>query len=603
MLSAQSQAHSRDTRSDCNPHASHSRNDRPTTNSYCHKDTSHSDRHRDVDHANSHTSDFEDVNMFIKNVSPSVLQCVQAEKNELRATNKNQERELANKENTELNVSSRSRKRKSVTQFTEAEVKEIKELAAKFTYMSSLWIRNLPSTFKLNLDDDYDVAHRFRDISSKCQGHLHDLLDVIPEKWHELMKEDTFYSIFNAEMNQQHSNGSTHVRHETGTAILSCKDIDLESGKNHFQAFGALIGWKPEGYYDPYCKILYKDYAGVHDLFSFNESFVGQAYKALVQGPSSVKNKDGSGAGKCLTLDKNWCIESVTPGAIAASAIYACFAASADDNFQPIGSKMKIPYLDDFELYLKFITDGLRLKKKFVLELIDEWNEQLYPSMDDGSVNGVMKGKNKERLANLSMIDKDLLEASEASEEEQEEANDDHDGDMNMDVNEGEGNDKDNGPSDGDGDGEHNRISVDDREENDFFGVDEPLQLNHNRCRDSSPNMLATQKPRPRPHLRISSGVGDAEERQHYSVSEDGRHPAVQHQYPLRQRENESTPHPLPKPTTKCKSMVVVESDSDSEGQNSVPLNVTVVTSAKELRNLHSGAKSAMRKKRKKTKH
>ncbi|KIJ48303.1 hypothetical protein M422DRAFT_162803, partial [Sphaerobolus stellatus SS14] len=289
----------------------------------------------------------------------------------------------------------------------------------KFTYMSSLWIRNLPSTFKLNLDDNYDVAHRFRDILSKCQGHLHDLLD------------------FNAEMNQQRSNSSTRVRHETGTAILSCKDIDLESGKNRFQAFGALIGWKPEGYYDPYCEILYKDYAGVHDRNKILRSpYLIQV--SLVQGPSSVKNKDGSGARKHLTLDKIWCIESVTPGAIAASAIYARFAASADDNFQPIGSKTKISYLDDFELYLKFITNGLRLKKKFVLELIDEWNEQLYPSMDDGSVNSVMKGKNKERLANLSTIDKDLLEASEASEEEQEEANDDHDGDMNMDVNEGE---------------------------------------------------------------------------------------------------------------------------------------------------------------------
>ncbi|KIJ25402.1 hypothetical protein M422DRAFT_86649, partial [Sphaerobolus stellatus SS14] len=266
----------------------------------------------------------------------------------------------------------------------------------KFTYMSSLWIRNLPSTFKLDLDDDYDVAQRFRDTSRKCQGHLRDLLD------------------FNAEMNQQHSNSSTRVRHETGTAILCCKDTDLESGKHRFQAFGALIGWKPEGYYDPYCEILYKDYAGVHDHNKiFHSPYLIWAYKALVQGPSSVKNKDDSGTGKRLILDKIWCIESITPGAIAASTIYARFAASADDNFQPVGSKTKIPYLDDFELYLKFITDGLRLKKKFALELINEWNEQLYPSMDDGSVNGIMKRKNKERLASLSAIDKDLLEASE----------------------------------------------------------------------------------------------------------------------------------------------------------------------------------------------
>ena len=52
------------------------------------------------------------------------------------------------------------------------------------------------------------------------------------------------YWQFNAEMNQQRSNGSTRVRQEAGTAIFNCKDSDLETGESRFKTFGKLIGWQ-----------------------------------------------------------------------------------------------------------------------------------------------------------------------------------------------------------------------------------------------------------------------------------------------------------------------------------------------------------------------
>ncbi|KIJ43434.1 hypothetical protein M422DRAFT_253317 [Sphaerobolus stellatus SS14] len=99
------------------------------------------------------------------------------------------------------------------------------------------------------------------------------------------------------------------------------------------------------------------------------------------------------------------------------------FAASADDNFQTIGARTKIPYFDDFELYLRLITEGLQLKKKFAIGLIEEWNQELYPNTYSGNPNGSMSGKNNERPDSLKFIDEDLLEASGQEEEQEDEGN------------------------------------------------------------------------------------------------------------------------------------------------------------------------------------
>ncbi|KIJ52076.1 hypothetical protein M422DRAFT_243663 [Sphaerobolus stellatus SS14] len=503
-------------------HTSHSVHNNCTSHSDCSNRTSPSD--------NSNESADEDFSRILKELSPSTVCRVGTEKNQLRAANKEKEKELADKENSEENMSGKKNKNNSQP-FTKADIAEIKKLAAKFTIMSGLWIRNGQHTFCFDCDCDeyeYDPSDRFKDTASKFLGQFHDLLEAIPEKWHGVLKEDSFYSIFNKEMNVQRSNGSTCVHTETGTAILDCKNKDLASAETRFSKFGILIGWKAlEGHYDPFCEILDKDYLGCHDRNKiFRSPYLIRTYKALLQGPSSV---NGSSARKCLTLDRIWGVESVTPAAIAACAIYVT---SVDDSFQPIGARTKIPYFDDFELYLRLITEGLRLKKKFAIGLLEEWNEELYPSA-------------------LRFIDEDLLEASEQEVEEDSSA--------------GEENEEGDGMAAEREEDEDTMIV-----EGQFNGSEqlEPIEIWR---KATPPTPMEKPRYRPVPHRPVLMQYTNQQERSSSLL------PPVS---PTRQLSSEDTPvqgH-------KRKANNVLVSESEDETENMCLEKITVITSATEPR-------------------
>lgn len=67
-------------------------------------------------------------------------------------------------------------------------------MASKFTYLSYLWLQKLDYTFKLEVDDDYHPSKWFSSTANKCQGQLHELLTVIPKKYHSYMKDEVFIS-------------------------------------------------------------------------------------------------------------------------------------------------------------------------------------------------------------------------------------------------------------------------------------------------------------------------------------------------------------------------------------------------------------------------
>jgi hypothetical protein len=128
--------------------------------------------------------------------------------NELRATNKKQKQQLADKENAKENPDAaggkKGRKAKSGSEtsnvvsvsnvsFTESDKEELAMIASKFTYMSWFWLPT--SLFKLRKDEDYDPATRFSDASTACQGQLQDLLEVIPPEWHGLINKRAFFSL------------------------------------------------------------------------------------------------------------------------------------------------------------------------------------------------------------------------------------------------------------------------------------------------------------------------------------------------------------------------------------------------------------------------
>ncbi|KAF8591296.1 hypothetical protein K439DRAFT_1611304 [Ramaria rubella] len=85
----------------------------------------------------------------------------------------------------------------------------------------------------------------------------------------------------------------------------------------------------------------------------------------------------------------------------------AHFALLADIQLQPTGASTCIPYQENFEHYLKYLTDGLLKKKASVIAIFHSWNQEFYPhttpemnntgEADDESV--------QEALANLEADD------------------------------------------------------------------------------------------------------------------------------------------------------------------------------------------------------
>jgi hypothetical protein len=179
--------------------------------------------------------------------------------------------------------SDKSKKSKTgSTELSKADQDELRVIASKFTYMSLLWLRKPESTFKLDPDsiDDYEPVHRFDNSTNKIYGQFLELQAAIPKKLRAAMADDDFISIvwvifvsimqwlylcynqFRHEMGQQRSNGSKRVCREAGTAIFSCLDEDLGTGKAHFEKFAELIGWfEKDGKagYQPWAPILYEE--------------------------------------------------------------------------------------------------------------------------------------------------------------------------------------------------------------------------------------------------------------------------------------------------------------------------------------------------------
>jgi hypothetical protein len=122
-----------------------------------------------------------------------LLRRVEAQKNELRNTNKSQQRQLADKENSSKpDRPNQHIKKKGSTTSVAFDSDELHLIASRFAYMSSLWLRKPKYTFKLDDDPDYNPASRFSSTSSKCQGQFQDLLAAIPAKLHHLMKDESF---------------------------------------------------------------------------------------------------------------------------------------------------------------------------------------------------------------------------------------------------------------------------------------------------------------------------------------------------------------------------------------------------------------------------
>src|SRR3977135_418535 len=99
-------------------------------------------------------------------------------------------------------------------------------------------------------------------------------------------------------------------------------------------------------------------------------------------------------------MDAIWGLSEVTPGAIAASAIYvssrfnshtqirlkiilkARFALSHDGPLQRQGSTSGIDYEGDFITYLRYLVSGRTEKKSTVVRIFRIWNQYFFPESE-----------------------------------------------------------------------------------------------------------------------------------------------------------------------------------------------------------------------------
>jgi hypothetical protein len=65
----------------------------------------------------------------------------------------------------------------------EAETDEVKRLGRRFVIMHGPWLRRKELTFQVELDEDYDEKERFKDTNTIVQGQLHEIRDLLPEKY------------------------------------------------------------------------------------------------------------------------------------------------------------------------------------------------------------------------------------------------------------------------------------------------------------------------------------------------------------------------------------------------------------------------------------
>jgi hypothetical protein len=106
-------------------------------------------------------------------------------------------------------------------------------------------------------------------------------------------------------------------------------------------------------------------------------------------------------------MDVIWDLTTVTPGAIAASAIYvspdlvcnpipntnpiqARFALTNDVALQRQGGTTKIDYEADFTIYLKFLVSGLADNKSAVKRIFRLWNSYFFPASSGPIRTGIV---------------------------------------------------------------------------------------------------------------------------------------------------------------------------------------------------------------------
>ncbi|KAJ7718511.1 hypothetical protein B0H14DRAFT_634788 [Mycena olivaceomarginata] len=282
-----------------------------------------------------------------------------------------------------------------------------------------MWISDLAHTVNTDVNDQYNPLERFENRGSKIQGELADLLDILPAKFHgDVMCSDWLIKLFNSEMGTQRSNSACRVRPQCGTEIFDCTAADLATPESRRDKFRTSIGYVEDAdgsHYEVFnVEILHKNYNGSLDVDTvFRGPKLHLVFACVTRGPAAGKAMKITGTptqatGKCVA--QLWGLRHSTPGSIAACAILARWAVSADIELTPRGAETGINWQADLEKYIKYLQNGLDKRKASVLRIFREWDDIFFPDTDSSlGANGNGGGDAEKQMQDAM----DLLNADE----------------------------------------------------------------------------------------------------------------------------------------------------------------------------------------------
>ncbi|KAF8576360.1 hypothetical protein K439DRAFT_1367411 [Ramaria rubella] len=181
-------------------------------------------------------------------------------------------------------------------------------------------------------------------------------------------------------MSNKCSNSASRIRNRVSPRIFNCQLDQFSQPEWRYENCRELIGWQAgvngPAFYSPLAPILYRDYEGRHDV---KKVFLNQSlfdiFNVIIYGPGALNQEPGAKSTKgAVTNDIIWELKEVTPGAIAASAVFARFSLSNDLSFQCQGSASGINYEADFNTYLKSLISGHTQNQHSIKQIFSIWN-------------------------------------------------------------------------------------------------------------------------------------------------------------------------------------------------------------------------------------
>ncbi|KAG9088516.1 hypothetical protein FRC06_001989, partial [Ceratobasidium sp. 370] len=204
------------------------------------------------------------------------------------------------------------------------------ELAGKrCTLFWVLWVT--PELFTITIEATYSDALRYdkKSPAMKEQGEKKDMLSSLHESCIPAFEaEEYFQKVFGWSRKEQ--------RRSTASRVCSCGSRVFGGPQEPFvehkdragnQGFKTLLGYRPEEEtaakcYPPMAPVLYLDNAKGNVDKLFRSTYIKKIFKCCLFGPSSISTTPSSHKGGQEPLVKILKVKTITPGAIAAAAVF-----------------------------------------------------------------------------------------------------------------------------------------------------------------------------------------------------------------------------------------------------------------------------------------